>query len=501
MDVQSAKPRQAIRQPPVALRGFKGRAPAMEKVIRIVDFTGLWEKLNKISEHNELYNATLSSVAEIEITASDVEKFCKDIKPMQGEDDFSWKAGIMISALINSSVDSDFVVPVKLYNRRLCLLGYRNRKNVYVDGDAGDGFAAEMEEGIATVRGNVYGSVGASMKGGAVIAEQDVHGRVGPCMGGGEINIKGDVGILGYNYGYGNLSPKKIFIGDPMFAVGLEMSGGFISIEGFSGALTGLYQKGGVIRVGYAGSIIGSKREGGEIFIDNDYESMARDPGEGEIFLGEKQLHPKKKNGEDKVLAELIAAWDAMPFDNFDIERSYEDAFALAKTLNYNGDDIGNFTRFIQTCKDERHFYTKAGIVLSAFINAGEGLFYTVDVRGLDGISKLGFRNSKILRVRGNAGPHAGAESLDGSIMIVEGDAGYAAGAWGRGAVVVTGDSEDFTGLGMRGGYVEVMGNAGKHTGELLDGGCIYVHKEMEGLGNVHNGLVQRGDEILIHTE
>lgn len=502
MDVQSAKPRQAIRQPPVVIRGFRGRAPAMEKVIRMADFTGLWRKLGQINEHNELYNATLSSVADVEITAADVEKFCREIQPMQGEDGFSWKAGAMISALINSSVDSDFIVPASIYERKLCLLGYRNRKNIYVDGEAGDGFAAEMEEGIATVRGNVYGSVGASMTGGAVIAEQDVYGRVGPCMEGGEINVKGDIGALGYNYGYVTpAGPEKIFVGEPMFAVGLDMRGGFICIEGFSGALTGLYQKGGVIKVGYAGSLVGSRREGGEIYIDHDYESMSLNPGKGNIFVGEKQLHPKKKNGEDKVLAELIAGWYAVPFDNFDIERSYEEALQVAKILSYSGDDIGNFCRALQLCRDEKHFHTKAGIFLSALINAGEGIFYTVDVRGIDGISKLGFRNSKILRVRGNAGPHAGAESLAGSTMIIEGNAGYAAGAWGSGAIVVAGDSGDFTGLGARGGHIEVIGSAGKNVGELLEGGSIYVHQEIGGLGNAHEGLIQHGDDILINTK
>jgi formylmethanofuran dehydrogenase subunit C len=502
MDTQAAKPRQANRQPPVVFKGFKGREPARESVIRLSDFSALWDKLSDIKNHNDLYNATLSSIAEAEITAADVEKFCKDIRPMQGEEGFSWRAGIMLSALVNSSVDSDFIIPVKLFNKHLSLLAYRNRKNVYIDGDAGDGFAAEMEEGIATVRGNVYGSFAAYMVGGTAIAEQDVYGRVGPGMSGGEAAVKGDVGVLGYLYLFetGEKNPK-VFLGDPMFAVGLEMSGGFISIEGFSGALTGLYQKGGIIRVGYAGSLVGSKMEGGEIYIENDYDGLSPQLGKGKIFFGDKQIHPKKKNGEDKVLAELLAAWEAIPFDNFDIERSYNEAFELAQQLQYSGDDIGNFSRALELCKNTKHFHTKAGIVLSALINAGEGLFYNINVRGVDGISKLGFRNSKIIRVRGNLGPHAGAESLEGSSMIVEGNVGYAAGAWGRGALLVTGDAEDFAALGADGGYVQIVGNAGKHVAELLDGGCVYVHGEMENLGNVQEGIVQNGDEILIHTK
>ncbi len=503
MDIQNIKPRQAISQPPVLIRGFKGREPAKESVIRISDFSELWKRLNHIENHNELYNATLSSTADVEITAADVEKFCRNIKPMQEEEGFSWKAGAMLSALVNSSVDSDFIIPVRLFNKKLALLAYRNRKNVYIDGDAGNGFAAEMEEGIATVRGNVYGSFAASMHGGTAIAERDVYGRVGPGMSGGEATVKGDVGVLGYLYLFESEGVKtpKVFLGDPMFAVGLEMTGGFINIEGFSGALTGLYQKGGIIKAGYAGSLVGSRMEGGEIYIENDYDGLSPQLGKGRIFFGNKQIHPKKKNGEDKVLAELLGAWEAIPFDNFDIERSYGEALEVARNLQYNGDDVGNFSRALELYKDTKHFHTKAGIVLSALINAGEGLFYNINVKGVDGISKLGFRNSKIVRVRGNLGPHAGFESLEGSSIIVEGDVGYAAGAWGSGALLVTGSAGDFAGLGASGGYVQIVGGAGNHVAELLDGACMYVHGEMGSLGNVHEGFVQNGDNILIHTK
>ncbi len=502
MQVESAKPRKAIRQPPVVIRGFKGREPSMEKIARLADCKALWEGLRNIDNHNDLYNATLSSVAELEITAADVEKFCREIRPMEGEEDFTWKAGVMISALINSSVDSDFIIPARIFSKKLCLLAYRNRKNVYVDGDAGDSFAAEMEEGIATVRGNVYGSLAPGLSGGAVIAEQDVFGRVGAEMSGGEITVKKDVGVLGtiYIFESGD-SSQRIFLGDPMFAVGLSMSGGFINIEGFSGALTGLYQKGGIIKVGYAGSLVGSRMEGGEIYIENDYESLSLNPGGGMIFFGEKQLHPKKKNGEDRALAQLIEFWEAVPFDNFDVVRSYMEAFEVARILDYNGDDVANFSRALHYAQDTRHFHTKAGVVLSALINAGDGLFYNVDLRGVSGISKLGFRNSKIIRAYGNLGPHAGAESLEGSSMIVEGNAGYGAGAWGAGSLLVSGNSGDFTGLGASGGYIEVIGSAGMNLGQMLDGGCIQVHKEIGSLGNVRSGLVQHGDAILINTE
>lgn len=502
MEIQSVKPKQARRQPRIVVRGFKGREPATEKIARLTDFRGLWERLSHINNHNELYNATLSSVADLEVTSSDVEKFCVEIEKMQNEEGFPWRAGIMISALVNSSVDSDFIIPVRIFEGKLSLLAFRNRKNVFIDGDAGDGFAAQMEAGIATVHGNVYGGVGEGMTGGTAIAEQDVYGRVGACMAGGEINVKGDVGILGYNYGFscGN-GPKRIFIGDPMFAVGLEMEDGFINIEGFSGALTGLYQKGGVIKVGYAGSVVGSKRSGGEIYIENDYESISSKPGGGVIFYGEKQIHPKKKNGEDKVLAELIGAWYATPFDAFDLERSYSEAFQLARMLTYTGDDVGNFARALPLCRDVGHFHTKAGVFLSALVNAGEGLFYSLNLEKTPGISKVGFRNSKIVRVKGNLGPHAASESVGGSSMIVEGNVGYAAGAWGNGALLVTCDAGDFTGLGARGGYIEILGSAGKNAGEFMDGGCIYVHGLLKGVGNVRNGLVQLGDEIIIQTK
>lgn len=501
MEVQSAKPSKAVRQPRIVMRGFKGRAPATE-VIRLTDFQGLWSSLSHIRDHNELYNATLSSVADKEVTSADVEKFCNDIKAMEGQKGFPWRAGAMISALVNSSVDSDFIIPSRIFNRKIALLAFRNRKNVFIDGDAGDGFAAEMEAGIATAHGYVYGSIGESMRGGTAIAEQDVYGRVGSRMLGGEINVKGDVGILGYNYGFDcGGGPKKIFIGDPMFAVGLEMEDGFINIEGFSGALTGLYQRGGIIKVGYAGSVVGSRREGGEIYIEHDYESMSLNPGKGLVFYGEKQIHPKRKNGEDKVLAELMAAWYAIPFDSFDIERSYSEAFMLARSLSYNGDDVGNISRALQLCRDVGHFHTRAGIFLSALVNAGEGLFYSVNVSATPGISKLGYRNNKILRVRGNVGPHAGAESVRGSSMIVEGSAGYAAGAWGSGALLVTGDAAEFAGLGARDGHIEILGSAGRNSGELLDGGSIYIHELIRSLGNVKSGLVQVGESVLVQTK
>ncbi len=52
------------------------------------------------------------------------------------------------------------------------------------------------------------------------------------------------------------------------------------------------------------------------------------------------------------------------------------------------------------------------------------------------------------------------------------------------GFIQVEGNNRDFTGILMNGGTIIIKGDCGKYTGNSMSGGRIYVHKNIEGIGN-----------------
>lgn len=137
---------------------------------------------------------------------------------------FIMKAGFFLSALVNESGDDLHMLRTSNLPKGLDYMGYRNRKEIIVDGDVGDFAGAEMLRGEMMIHGNAGMSLGER-------------------IGGGDIIVTGDTA---------NLS-------------GCMMKGGSLIIQGNAGSLTGEYMEGGEIHIGGECSGTGTMRRGGRI--------------------------------------------------------------------------------------------------------------------------------------------------------------------------------------------------------------------------------------------
>lgn len=166
---------------------------------------------------DEPYEDSLKNLEGINYTAEDVEKFTIALAEFQDEKDFSKKAGLFLSALINNGNDTDYTVITNHLSEPLHCFAYKNRKNIVVEGNVGESFAHYMEAGTVLIQGDagdhlanrmidgeitVEGNVGfgaASIQGGKVTIKGNAGHSFGS-MQGGEIHIEGEYGSISAHY-------------------------------------------------------------------------------------------------------------------------------------------------------------------------------------------------------------------------------------------------------------------------------------------------------------
>jgi hypothetical protein len=228
-------------------------------------------------------------------SAEDVETFSILLEGFQAGKNFPYKAGLFLSALINSSKDTEFVIHTA-HLRPIDYLGYRNTKNITVDGDIGNWVGAEMESGAITVKGCTGKHVGDFMGDGKIIVEGNAHGFVGQNMKKGSILVMGDANaMVGHRMKDGTIIVK----GNSSGYVGYWMEGGVISVGGnvsqsLAGEAVGWNMKNGIVTVsGYAGSDVGQHMGGGEIHLDGTYASISDIIQHGRIFHGRELIVDK----------------------------------------------------------------------------------------------------------------------------------------------------------------------------------------------------------------
>jgi formylmethanofuran dehydrogenase subunit C len=173
-------------------------------------------------------------------------------------------SGFFLSAIINKSKDSTFLLNLENLQSPIFHLGFRNEKDFVILGDVSGHMGEMQKSGKITLYGNsghstgwdmrggeihVFGNAGIAcgrtMNGGKIIVEGNTHNEVGSAMKGGEILIMGNAGS----------------------DVGFQMADGNIEVKGKCGAGLGHLMMGGCIRV--YGAIIGIDREtlrGGDIY-------------------------------------------------------------------------------------------------------------------------------------------------------------------------------------------------------------------------------------------
>ncbi len=158
------------------------------------------------------YIEMLERVKKIEYGAKDIAAFCLRLGAYENEDNFSSNTGVFLSALINNCRDSGFIIPTNHLDTWIRYIGYLNKKDIIIEGNAGRCVGFEMEGGTITVKGNAAHLVGNRMKGGIITVNGNAADWIGEDMNGGDIRILGDCAKLSSGIFGGRIFHKGILI-------------------------------------------------------------------------------------------------------------------------------------------------------------------------------------------------------------------------------------------------------------------------------------------------
>ncbi|MBS3094012.1 hypothetical protein J4456_05540 [Candidatus Pacearchaeota archaeon] len=107
-------------------------------------------------------------------------------------------SGYFLSKLINESNDEDFVIHTNYLEKLIDCIGYKNIKNLTINGNAGDWVGYKNIKNL-TINGNAGDWVGYEMENGRIEVNGNAGGWVGEQMKNGNITINGNVGdLVGY---------------------------------------------------------------------------------------------------------------------------------------------------------------------------------------------------------------------------------------------------------------------------------------------------------------
>ncbi len=175
------------------------------------------------------YTRVQHKIKRVEYTKEDIRKFCIALADFQEEKNFDKKAGIFLSVLINNMKEDSITITTSHLSVKPCYLGYRNIKNISIDGDVDYGACTLMKKGSVIVRGNTGNSTGEGMDGGELIITGNAGNNIARDMKGGLILVKANVG---YEAGESMEGGKVIIEGNADYDLGRHMEGGEIHIYG-----------------------------------------------------------------------------------------------------------------------------------------------------------------------------------------------------------------------------------------------------------------------------
>jgi glutamate synthase domain-containing protein 3 len=159
------------------------------------------------------------------------------------------------------------------------------------------------------------------------------------------------------------------------------------------------------------------------------------------------------------------------------------------KDLACPAKDVEMFSVALAELEGEKDFYSKAGPFLSALINNSKDREFVIHTTHLAfPIQYIGYHNTKIITLEGDAGDDVGCMMKDG-ILVVRGDAGCSVGqGMVGGAITIMGKAMDNVGSEICGGRITVEGNAGENVGCYMKGGEIRINGEYASLSKEHEG-------------
>jgi formylmethanofuran dehydrogenase subunit C len=175
-----------------------------EKVEKLKEvFKGYLDWCSYTSLHlHQVYIKALGLIKEkiINCTSKDIEEFSLELVAFEDHKEFKDRAGLFLSALIESSKDKKFIIHTKHLKKKINYLGYEAKKNIVIEGGVGDWVGAYMREGSSIkVNGDAGYYVGAWMeKGSSIKVNGDAGHFVGAWMWeGSKIYLNGNYRFIG----------------------------------------------------------------------------------------------------------------------------------------------------------------------------------------------------------------------------------------------------------------------------------------------------------------
>lgn len=192
------------------------RDPALERMLQVWDSYASLFALKPFKEvgsdaeaAHELASTMLKGISYSSKTVTGFSICLSDVLDERFKD-LETGVGSFINALVNNGRASRYEIFTMGYGSSIWSLGYRNTKQLIINGDGGSLAGLEMASGKIVINGNADFEVGCEMKGGIIIVKGNGGHEPGSSMDGGVIIIKGDAGKM----------------------VGDQMGGGEIHIEG-----------------------------------------------------------------------------------------------------------------------------------------------------------------------------------------------------------------------------------------------------------------------------
>ncbi len=156
----------------------------------------IWHKFNFVSgkryDHN--YYDLLELLKGKTFSAKEITYISIAITNFQHHEHFTAKAGLIISTMINMSKDADHLVFTNHLAEQPDVLGFKNTKDITIEGHAGTQLGFYMEAGVIVVNGNTGIMTGRDMKGGKIIIRKNAGRYLGDGMEGGVIVVSGNTG-------------------------------------------------------------------------------------------------------------------------------------------------------------------------------------------------------------------------------------------------------------------------------------------------------------------
>lgn len=235
--------------------------------------------------------------------AADVAIFSATLARFQDEEWFAKVAGLFLSALVNecsagrllsalTGRKREFSLEIGNLSLGIDYVGFENRENIVVNGNAGRWAGWKMQEGAKMiVNGSVAGEAGREMQGGEIVLHGDAGDGTGCGMHGGKITVMGDAG----NHTGQAMNGGEITVnGNAGRSTGGYMSGGKVTVNGNVGITTGVgMERGEVVVNGDAGRDAGTCMSGGRITVNGNIGSIGESITGGDIYQYEKPLVTK----------------------------------------------------------------------------------------------------------------------------------------------------------------------------------------------------------------